>query len=736
MARRVNRRQGIGIGLGLLLVAAALWLQHSGQEPVRDLRERVEGMAYDLRFSVIRPFGADDTNVVIVDIDERSLRQEGRWPWPRARTAELVERLFEYGAVVVGLDIVFAEPERNPARDLRRQLAGVAEDEHAELRSILERIAPEVDGDRRFADTLADRDAVLGYMLTHSSGTAGRLGPPLEGPGVPHPAGTAIRDMQGFIGNVEPLSAQAPGAGFFTTLPDPDGTIRRYHLILAHDGAIYPSLALAMARQYLLAEEMRIATTPVGAREAVDELRFAGLGVPTDGEGAVLVPYHGTAGSFPYVSAADVLAGDIPAEQLSGRLVLVGTTAEGLYDLRSTPLQAVYPGVEVHANVLQGLLDERFPARPNWAEGANFALLLLIGLVLATALPLLRPLPLTLATLGAAGLLVAGNTFAWTQLHWVLPLAIPLMLVLGLGGLNMAHGYLFEARSRRELKRMFGQYVPPELVEDIADDPASAASLAGERRDMTVLFADIRGFTTLSEKLPPAEIKDLLNRYFTPMTRVIFEHRGTIDKYVGDQIMAFWGAPQTDPDHARHAVAAALAMRAAARELAEALEADGLPRVEIGIGLNTGPMNVGNMGSAYRRSYTVLGDAVNVGARVEGLTRDYGVDIVVSESVRDRLAEIFLFRPLDWVQVKGRAAPVTVYEPLCAMEAASSALRDQVATHEATFRAWLDGDPAGARSGFEALAKAEPADPVYRLFLERLRNAGTAVTGPVRDQGS
>jgi len=290
----------------------------------------------------------------------------------------------------------------------------------------------------------------------------------------------------------------------------------------------------------------------------------------------------------------------------------------------------------------------------------------------------------------------------------------------------MAYGFLFEERSRRRLKDMFGQYVPPELVEELAADPDSAASMAGERREMTVLFADIRGFTAISETLSAAALKDLLNRFFTPMTRVIFEHRGTIDKYVGDMVMAFWGAPLADPEHARHAVAAALAMRNEAERLRADFRAEGLPDVDIGIGLNSGAMNVGNMGSDYRRSYTVLGDAVNLGSRLEGLTRFYGAGIVVGEETRAGQEDAFLFRRLDRVRVKGRSEPLTIHEPLCGREAATAALEEEVAAHERALDAYFARDWETARAAFAELADAHPGDGVYRLFLERMAETDAA----------
>jgi adenylate cyclase len=712
----------------MVLVAAALAVQHGDLPGVTQLRQRLEGVAYDLRFELTHPFaGGDDAGVVIVDIDEKSLAAEGQWPWPRAKVARLVERLFAAGAVVVGLDMVFAEPERNPARRTRQRLRELPDWEPpAAILEALARAAPRVDGDRALARALRGTDSVLAYMLGPDAPGKGALGPPLPGHGIADPAATAIRAMPSHLGNLAPLQEAAASAGFFSILSDADGILRRYHLILAHDGEVYPSLALAMARLYLLAEEVPVTTAPIDGVPAVDHLELAGMRLATDGQGAVLIPYRGEAGSFPYISATDVLSGAADGERLAGKLVLVGSTAQGQYDLRATPIQSVYPGVEVHANVLRGILTQRFPRNPSWAEGANFTLMLVTGLLLALLLPRLRPLPLTAVTLGLAAVLVAANVLVWSWYQWVLPVAVPLLMVLALGTANMAHGFLFAERSRRQLKDMFGQYVPPELVEEMAANPDSAASMAGERRDMTVLFADIRGFTAISEALPAAELKDLLNRFFTPMTRIIFEHRGTIDKYVGDMIMAFWGAPLADPDHARNAVAAGLAMRAEAERLRQAFAAEGLPEVDIGVGLNTGPMNVGNMGSDYRRSYTVLGDAVNLGSRLEGLTKHYGVGMIVGEATGHGLVGEFLFRRLDRVRVKGRAEPLTIYEPLCARDAASPALEAEVAAHERALDAYFRRDWETARDTFGELAAAHPDDPVYRLFLQRLAETDPA----------
>ncbi|MFA9460594.1 CHASE2 domain-containing protein [Thiohalorhabdus sp. Cl-TMA] len=724
MIRGKLKAHYIPILLGAALVVLTLWAQQTNAPVVQDLRKRLEGVAYDLRFRVTLPFSTEKREpVAIVDIDEKSLDAEGRWPWPRDKVAQLVDRLFEAGAVVVGMDMVFAEPQRNLAATTARHLEqapGV--DPSAEVLATLSAAAPALDDDRALARALDGHDVVMGYMLSREGPKKGALGPPLPTAELQGPEGTSIQVMDHHLGNLPMLQEAAASGGFFSIFPDRDGILRRYHLILAHNDTLYPSLALEMARLYLLAERVRVVTAPVGEVQTVDHLDMGGLRIPTGGHGDVLVPYRGAAGSFPYISATDVLSGEVSADKLAGKLVLIGTTARGLYDLRATPVQSVYPGVEVHANVLRGLLNRSFPRSPAWAEGANFIFMLVMGLLLAVALPLLRPLTLSLLT-GALGLaLVAGNVLVWSQWHWVIPIALPLFLVLGLGTLNMAYGFLFAERGRRRLKDMFGQYVPPELVDEMTQDPESASSMEGERRDMTVLFADIRGFTAISEQLSAAELKDLLNRFFTPMTRVIFEHRGTIDKYVGDMIMAFWGAPLEDPEHARNGVKAALAMRGEAERLRFQFQKEGLPDVDIGVGLNSGAMNVGNMGSEYRRSYTVLGDAVNLGSRLEGLTKHYGASIVVSDVTREGLEDEILFRRLDRVQVKGRDEPLTIFEPLCPREEASAELLAEVDKLEQALSAYWRREWAEAEELFTELSRAKPDERLYELYLERIES--------------
>ena len=532
----------------------------------------------------------------------------------------------------------------------------------------------------------------------------------------------ALIDIDSYIANLDVLQQRAGGGGFFSIMPDDDGIIRSAPLLARRNGQLYGSLALEAARLFLDAEQILLLPKQIGDYMVVEAISLDGLtDIPTDGFGYVLIPYRGKSGSYPYISSADVLNGDIPEGFFENRIVLFGTTAVGLYDMRSTPVESVFPGVEVHANVIAGLLDGHFPNEPAWALGANVALLATIGLLSILIVPFIKPVAIIVISLLTLALVTALNLWAWAEYGLVLALVAPLLLVILIGTADLAYGFLTEARGRKQLKAVFGQYVPPEIVDEMNRNPDGDFGLEGESRELSVLFCDIRSFTTISESLAADELKQLLNYFFTPMTRIIFERRGTIDKYVGDMIMAFWGAPVHDPQHHQHAVLGALAMLDKLVEMQPELEARGWPKIEIGIGINSGMMNVGDMGSEYRRAYTVIGDAVNLGSRLEGLTKFYGVRLIVSESTRAGLDGIVL-RCLDRVKVKGKNEPVTIYEPLGTVDSISS---EQLTEGEDSDRAlafYFAGDWDKAEQAFGRLLQSFPERKFYSLYLERVKH--------------
>lgn len=621
---------------------------------------RFEAAIYDLKIQLFRAQGMDE-RIAIVDIDERSLREVGRWPWSRDKTAGLTRALFEqYGVAAVGFDMVFAEADQSSGLPVLDRLARSELSGEAGYLAMLERLRPKLDYDAQLASALGTGPTVLGYYfgLPGETERVGILPRPVMDCDELHRLGVRPPKLTSYHGNLRVLQEQAHGAGFFNAHPDFDGVMRRIPVLIEHDGKCYGSLALITAQAAMGSGQGKVW---VGSGLRPPGLDLEGLGIPLDAQGRALVPYR-TPGAYRYIPAVDVLQGAAPAADLEGRVVLIGSTAPGIMDLRVTPTEKAFPGVEIHASLISGILDATIPWEPVGMRHYEAGMVLGLGLLLAAVLPLLTPLWAAALTLVLAGLLVAADFYAWAAHHVQVPVAASLLTVLGLFVLNMSYGFFVEARSKAQITRLFGQYVPPELVDEMAKDPARY-SLRGESRVMTVLFSDIRDFTSLSEGLEAAQLAAMLNVYLSHMTRIIQAHKGTIDKYIGDAIMAFWGAPMSDEQHGRDGVLTALAMQSALAELNPVLEAKGWPPVRIGVGVNTGRMSVGNMGSAFRMSYTVMADAVNLASRLEGLTKQYGVGVLVGEATREACPDLsFMF--VDRVRVKGKLLPVSIYEPL------------------------------------------------------------------------
>jgi adenylate cyclase len=655
--------------LGLLVLAVLLG--HAAGVYRIGVIEHFDAIIYDAKLRLTMPRNVDE-RIVILDIDEKSLGEVGRWPWNRERMATLMNKLFDRnGIALLGFDIVFAEPDASSGLPVLESLAKKEGRDGAAIQSMLKELRPTLDYDGLFAASLKKRPIVLGFYLSSKEGgtSSGALPPPTL------PAGTFAGRNIGFTswgnygGNLPEFQKNAASAGHFNPLVDFDGISRRVPMLAEHNGAYYESLSLAMVRALLGFPEV----VP-GYAEGADK-SYAGLEwlelptargtlrIPVDANVAALIPYRGFQGSYRYISAADVLADRIPAEKLRGKIVIMGTTAPGLMDLRATPVGATYPGVEVHANLISGMLDDAIKFRPAYVLGADVVLVLLAGLVMTFLLPLLSPFRATIVALIVLLLLLSINLTFWHSGNMVLPLAAGMLLVALLYALNMSWGYFVESKAKRQFTDLFGQYVPPELVDEMAKNP-EGYTMDGRKAELTVLFSDVRGFTTISEGLQPDQLATLMNLYLGSMTEVIRKRRGTLDKYIGDAIMAFWGAPVGDPEHAKNAVITAMEMQQALHGLNRELQAKGWPELKIGVGVNTGTMTVGDMGSRVRKAYTVMGDAVNLGSRLEGITKQYGVGVIVGEGTRELTRKDFVYRELDRVRVKGKAEPVGIYEPL------------------------------------------------------------------------
>ncbi|MEP7100770.1 MAG: adenylate/guanylate cyclase domain-containing protein, partial [Burkholderiales bacterium] len=560
-----------------------------------------------------------DARIVIVDIDEKSLAEIGRWPWGRDRLAALTDELFANQHIaVLGFDVLFAEPDASSGLPALERLAA----DSPVLAAAIAPLRAQLDFDARFARALTDRNAVLGYYFGNDrSRRTGALPAPVFDAALLQGRQLALTHWDGYAANLPAFAQAAPLAGYFNNVPDPDGLVRAVPLISELDGRLYEPLALAMFRAYTGAPAVlpgfpkeRWLTGQYSALQSVLLKQGDALqAIPVNEKLQVRVPYRGRGGarggSFEYISASDLLNHRIGPDRLKDKLVLVGSTAPGNYDQRATPVDDVYPGVEVHASLLSGLLDNRLPVQPDWAGPFELLQLLVAAGLLVWALPRLRAVHGAQLAGAIALALVAINLWAYRFEGLLLPLASALLLTALIYFGITIWGYIVEGRSRRSLARLFGTYVPPELVEEMARDPARY-DMRAENRELTVMFCDMRNFTRVSELLPPEDVRGLVNSFFSTMTGAIREQRGTLDKYIGDAIMAFWGAPLKDTAHAANAARAALAMTARLAALNADLRGRGLPEIGLGIGLNTGTVCVGDMGSSMRRSYTVMGDAV------------------------------------------------------------------------------------------------------------------------------
>ncbi len=711
-----------------LMVLASILLSVVGVLELGFL-QRLENYSYDLRLLWTMP-GGIDKRVVIVDLDEKSLQEQGQWPWPRNKLAQLVDQLFDHYKIdVLGSDVVFAEHDDSSGLGSLELLGREDLRSNADYNIALAKLRPKLMYDKIFADSLKNRRVALGYYFRHGpqpdaqSSQVGQLPQPLLLRGAFDPAKVGAVVASGFSANLPELQQAAQAGGFFNASPlvDADGVFRRISLLQMYDSALYETLSLAVARLALREPALQL-TYEDGQTGAValESLRLGMRRIPVDADVAALVPFRGRQGSFTYVSASDVLQGKVAPDVLRGAIALLGATAPGLLDLRNTPVQENYAGVEMHANLIAAILDGSINERPAYTLGLELLLLLLLGLLLALGLPALSPVGATSLSAGTALGMVLINLYFWKVGHLVLPLASGLVLILALFVVNMSYGYYVDSRSKRHLARLFGQYVPPELVDEMAKDPESY-SLEGSNREMTVLFSDVRGFTTISEGLTPQQITELMNEFLTPMTRIIQRHRGTIDKYMGDAIMAFWGAPLADPLHAQNAVLAGLDMIAELKALESHFKARGWPAVHIGVGLNTGEMTVGNMGSQFRLAYTVMGDAVNLGSRLESLTKEYGVSIMASEFTRAAVPD-FAWRELDRVRVKGKDKPVTIYEPLGLLAQLSDVDKAELDEHAQALEAYRAQNWPLAAAVFGGLQLQYPQRGLYRVFAARVQH--------------
>ncbi|MBI5519884.1 MAG: adenylate/guanylate cyclase domain-containing protein [Desulfovibrio sp.] len=656
---------------------------------------------------------------VIVDIDEKSLAALGQWPWPRYRVALLLEKIRQAGALSVGMDVVLAEPDRTSPALLQRQIKKelMVDVSFQGLPKALE------DHDALLASVLSGKPYVLGFYFSFSKAEADQqkqdgdclIKPAqvalLSAPGALPPE-QALHSAFGAVCPLPVLAGAATATGFFNATPDPDGILRRVALLINYNGQLYPSLALATLMQATGDPAVLLKLDTQGA----DSMRYAGSVIPVDRAGQMLVNYRGGGGMFPYISAVDIIEGRADPALLNGKIAFIGTSAAGLKDLRATPFSAVYPGVETHATILDNILTQDFISVPDYAPAVELGATLLAGVVITLLVAWAKAVWIVLPLLGMAFGLWEGTSHLMSDLRvYISPLYSYIALAANFALLTVIK-FWREEKQKKFIHGAFSHYLAPAVIKQIYDSPESL-SLQGQEKEVTVMFSDVRGFTTMSEKLTPTQVTDLLHDYLTPMTRVITGNMGTLDKFIGDAIMAFWNAPVDVPEHQKKAVDSALRMFEHLKELNKGFQEKFGLTIKIGVGLHCGRVRVGNMGSADLFDYTLIGDNVNLTSRLEGLTKYYGQTLLVSQAMREACGDAYAYLEMDSVRVKGKHEPITIYTAMTHEQAAERA--EEMRRHQEALALYKAMRFAEAEEAFKALKELTGNAALYDMYAER-----------------
>lgn len=706
--------------VGLALLAGLLVLHAADPAPVEVLRLRT----FDL-YQRLTPFEHPGKPVMIVDIDEKSLAKLGQWPWPRHYIAKMVGNLANAGAKAIGFDMVFGEKDPTSGAQFVERAFMLTPELKAEIEKL-----PSTDA--FFGDVIRQSGVVVLGQATDPRK------PPVDNPRPPRPTPVAqingdprpwLRDFGYLIRNIPELERNAPGVGMFVLSADIDDTVRRVPAVVRVGEHIFPTLALEMLRVAVKSAQYKVTLSPNIADAGIVNVGVPGYEIPTDRQGRLWVRFARHDQSL-YVPAADIILDQFDPQQFAGKLVLVGTSAVGLRDLRTTPVESVIPGVEVHAQLLKSLLLKQHLVRMNGIETVELVVILLTGFMLIALIPNGSAFSIVALFASLLAAMLVSSWYLLTQHGFLVDASFAAFSCTLLFVVLVFIKFMREASQRREIRAAFSHYLAPEMVNRLAEDP-SRLKMGGETREMTFLFSDVHGFTSIAErfKADPQGLTRLINQLLTPLTARILANRGTIDKYMGDCVMAFWNAPIDDAGHAVHACEAALDMLRALDELNRRRQAEAaaagtaVEPLKVGIGINTGECVVGNMGSDQRFDYTVLGDAVNLASRLESQSRTYGVDIVVGDVTAERVAGRFALLQLDLIAVKGKAEAVRIYTIVGDKEfAESDAFRRWHAAHDALIAAYRarQWDTAEARlAECRALADGRLAE-FYALYAERI----------------
>ncbi len=697
--------------------------------------EHMELKARDTMFKARGDLSMTGSKVAVVAVGERSLDVVGRWPWPREKTARVIEQVLAAGVKSLGLDVGFFEPDNRVALQALLTMQKAAEaGRPLKLEQVISRFHP----DFVLAQTVhKNRDrVVLGYFFHTEKYQVEHLDKKeakrrvkavakfaypvvrFTSPAAmeaPFPEGHAPEN------NVPILVKTARWGGYFNVLPDYDGVVRRLPLVIECRGDYFPSLAIVTLSRYFNQRLPALKIHPFG----LESIKLGPIDLPVDEQGRFLINFRGGSAMVPVVEASDLLTKKAPKGVLKDKAVLLTVTAAGVMDHRPMPLSAQTPGGYIMAQAMDNMLKGDFLQKTNMTRLWDLAAMVVMALLAALLLSLLHPLPGGFAALGLAGAYTWVGYEAFSQ-GWLLSVIHPLVAIGLAGAAAVVYRYLSVEKDKKYIKKAFQFYLSPSVIAELLKTPGGL-ELGGEKRDLTVLFADVRGFTTISEKLEPDVLASVLNMFMDRMSQAVLDNEGVVDKYMGDAIMAFFGAPIDQPDHAVRACRSGLAMVAQVKALQPEWERLQVPPMTLGVGANTGPMVVGNMGSSQRFDYTVIGDNVNVGSRLEGQTKEYGVDMVVSQSTMEACADDFHFRKLDLIRVKGKTLPVGIYEVVAE---ADSPAPEWVGLANQAFAAYLDRDFAGAVALYERILEIKPGDKTSQMLLDRCQGYIAEPPGP------
>lgn len=699
--------------LGALLMAALFLFSPA---PFQSMDHNLRDLLFHLRGEV-----PTTEQVVIVDVDEKSLTALGQWPWERNLVAKLLHTLSEDGAGIIGFDIVFSEADKTSPAYLAHKL-NLALDNPPDYDAI-------------FAEAIASTPTILGYVFDMNQPTPHAERPVFSGSILEknRPEQPNFFKPEGLLPNLEILQARAKSSGFFNNLPDDTGMIRSVPLVMQYQGEVYPSLALEMLRVKLESPILKI----VHSDEGIESIALAEHNIPTDRYGQLFVNYRGPSKTFPYISAIDVINNRYDPEDIKDRWVLIGTSATGLLDLRAMPFDTVYPGVEAHATVIDNVLKGDLIAKPLWIDAANLVLIMTLFIVSYLGFKSLKALWIPLAAIFGFGLLFLFFYYMLFSQGIIFNLLFPLLSFFLALLLSILTSYFFENKQKKLIKNKLSSKVSPSVMDAILENESDNI-MRGQAREITIFFSDLRNFTQLSEMMgEPQLLIDFLNRYTTPMTEIIVENQGTVDKFIGDAIMAYWNAPAKVNNHADLALKASIEQLQLVKKLNKNLERDsrfhalladckteGIQPLEIGIGLNTGEAIVGEMGSAGRSDYTVIGETVNLGARLEDLCKFYSAPLIISDHTKSRLQEPYCLRLLDLITVKGSRQSIKIWQ-VHGSGLPEGPIKDELDQYHQAVKLYQQADFQSALVEFTRLnqAKNNANTKLYTLYIERCLEA-------------